>query len=370
MTVAAATCYPDGMTLTTRGRLGLRHITGAVLIACAATACGRNSGPSSPDVWAVVDGREISRTDVETAYRRLSEPNAPPPDSVLAVRLQILDELINQEILLGRARAQKVDVTAAEIEEAFEQRRSNMPDGAFQQELDRRQLSVEVMKDALRRELIVQKLLEQELGGKVTPTDQEVRDYYDRNRARFNVAETQYRIAQLVVTPVREPEVRNRLQDNAATPAEAQRKVAMLTERLKAGAAFGELARDYSEDPESAPQGGDLGFIPTSALNQVPPELRALVLKTSPGSVGAISAGGAHTFVFVVAREDAGQRDLNQPAVKDAITNGIREQREQVLRAAYIAAARNELTVVNHLARMVVEAGGRLPTLDVPAPAR
>jgi peptidyl-prolyl cis-trans isomerase SurA len=354
---------------TTLRRRGV-YLAGALVLACAAAACGGGSAPSSPNVWAVVDGREISREDVEAAYRRMAPQPAPPPaDELVGIRMQILNELIDQEILLGRARARKVDVTAADVEQAFNERKSNMSDDAFQKELDRRQVSADAMKQALKRELIVQKLLEQEIGGKVTPADQEVRDFYDANRARFNVAETQSRIAQLVVTPVREPQVRNRLQDDAASVAEAQKKVAMLTERLKAGAGFGELAMDYSEDPESAPQGGDLGFIPASRLNQVPPELRDLVLRTAPGRVGAVSAGGGHTFVYVIAREEAGQRDLSHPAVKDAITSGIREKREQVLRAAYIAAARNEITVVNHLARMIVETGGRPPALGVTAPA-
>jgi len=324
---------------TTLRRPGVR-LAGALVLAYAATACGGGSAPPSPDVWAVVDGREISREDVEAAYRRMAQQPAPPP----------ADEL-------------------ADVDQAFNERKSNMSDDAFQKELDRRQVSADAMKQALKRELIVQKLLEQEIGGKVTPDDQEVREFYDANRERFNVAETQYRIAQLVVTPVREPQVRNRRQDDAASVPEAQKKVAMLAERLKAGAGFAELAMDYSEDPESAPQGGDLGFITTSRLNQVPPELRDLVLRTAPGRVGAVSAGGGHTFVYVIAREEAGQRDLSHPAVKDAITSGIRERREQTLRAAYIAAARNEITVVNHLARMIVETGGRPPALGVTAPA-
>jgi peptidyl-prolyl cis-trans isomerase SurA len=354
------------MTLTASG---VRRVAAAFLMASVATACGAGSAPSSPDVWAVVDGREIRRDDVEAAYRRTAQPPPSSADEQLAVKLQVLAELIDQEILLNRARARKVDVTTEEVEQAYRERRSNMSDEAFRQELDRRQLSVDAMKEALRRELVVQKLLAQDIGAKVTPTDQDVRDFYERNRARFNIAETQYRIAQLVVTPVRDPQVRNRRQDDATTPADAQKKVAMLAEQLKAGASFGELARDYSEDPESAPQGGDLGFIPASALNQVPPELRQLVLKTPPGTVSTVRAGGGHTFVYVMAREEAGQRDLNHPSVRDAITSGIRQQREQVLQAAYIAAARNELDVVNHLARMVVETGAGLPTLGTTPPA-
>jgi peptidyl-prolyl cis-trans isomerase SurA len=347
----------------------VRRMAAAVLIASAAAACGSGSAPSSPDVWAVVDGLEIKRADVEAALRRLDQAPPASAEEQLAIRLQILNGLIEQEILLGRARARNVDVTAEEVEQAYTQRRSNMPDEAFQQELSRRQLTADGMKDALRRELIVGKLLEQEIGGKVAPTDQDVRDFYEKNRERFNVPETQYRIAQLVVTPVGDPQVRNRLQDDATNPAEAQKKVEMLAGKLKAGASFAELARDYSEDPESAPQGGDLGFIPASALNQVPPELRQLVLTTAPGNIRTVSAPGGHTFVFVMGREDAGQRDLSHPPVRDAITNGIREQREQVLRAAYVAAARNDVDVVNHLARMVVEGGTALPMLGASAPA-
>jgi peptidyl-prolyl cis-trans isomerase SurA len=347
----------------------LRRTTGIGLLACAA-ACGTSAPPVSADAWAVVDGREIARAEVEAAYRRvtMAQTQVPSPEERLALTLRVLDELIDQEILLGRARALKLDVTADEVERGYNERRSNLSDEAFQQELGRRQLTVDTMKQAVRHDLIVQKLLEQELGAKVTPSDQEVREFYEKNRARFNVPETQYRVAQLVVTPVRDAGVRNRLQDDAASPAEAQKKVQMLAERLKAGVAFGDLARDYSEDPESAPQGGDLGFIPTSALQQVPAPLRELVLTTPPGNVRTLSAGGAHTFVYVMAREEAGQRELSNPAVRDAIVNGIREQREQLLRGAYIAAARNGVEVVNHLARMVVDAGARLPALDVAAP--
>jgi peptidyl-prolyl cis-trans isomerase SurA len=79
-------------------------------------------------------------------------------------------------------------------------------------------------------------------------------------------------------------------------------------ERLKAGAPFGDLAMDYSEDPQTAPRGGDLGLVPMSALNQAPAPLRDAVLKTNPGTVTKVSSGGGHTLVLLIAREAAGQR--------------------------------------------------------------
>ena len=45
----------------------------------------------------------------------------------------------------------------------------------------------------------------------------------------------------------------------------------MLMERLKGGAPFDQLAMDYSEDPQSAPRGGNVGLVPLSALQQAPP---------------------------------------------------------------------------------------------------
>ena len=358
----------------TRGARFRRPMTTAVTIACAwlAASCATQApSPPAADVWAVVDGREIRKDDVEQAYRRVAplEP-IPSEDEALSARLRILNDLIDQDILLARGRDRKVEVTDAEIEKAFAERKSNMPEEAFQKELAQRRLAPDDMKRALARELMVRKLLEQEVGSNVAIGDEAIREFYDRNRSQFNVAETRYRIAQIVVTPVREPQTRNRAKDDAATPAEAERKVQMLMGRLKSGADFGSLAMDYSEDAESAPQGGDLGFVPASALNQVAPELRQAVLNAKPGEVSGVSAGGGYILFLLAAREEAGQRDLGMPGVRESITNLLRDRREQLLSEAYIAAARNDVKVVNYFARQVVDGRGKMPGLPLQPPAR
>ena len=45
------------------------------------------------------------------------------------------------------------------------------------------------------------------------------------------------------------------------------------------------LAQNFSEDPKSAANGGDLGFIPQSALDQAGPEVRSLILQLQPGQI-------------------------------------------------------------------------------------
>jgi peptidyl-prolyl cis-trans isomerase SurA len=235
-----------------------------------------------------------------------------------------------------------------------------MTDDAFQQELARRKLSAADMREGLRRQLLSQKVIEQEVASKIDVTDQEVTDFYNANRAQFNMAEESYRIAQIVVTAVREAQVANRTGDDATTQQAAAAKIRMLAERLKGGTPFRDLAMDYSEDPETAPRGGDLGLIPVSSLKQAPPQLRDAVLGKTPGTVNVVSAGGTHTVVLVVAHEPAGQRDLTMPAVRENITATIRTRREQILRAAYLPSLRDNAEVVNHLARRLVEGHGRL----------
>jgi peptidyl-prolyl cis-trans isomerase SurA len=214
----------------------------------------------------------------------------------------------------------------------------------------------------------MQKVLEHEIGSKIVVSDREVSDYFDANRAQFNVAEESYHIAQIVITPVRDAQISNSTGDDATTPQAAVAKVKMLMERLKAGGSFRDLASGYSEDPESAPRGGDMGFLPVSRLQQAPPALRDAVLNKQPGSVNVATAGGAYTLVLVVAHEQAGQRDLSTPGMKERITETLRGRREQMLRLAYLTAARADAKVENYLAKRLVEAKGTVPSL-LPSPA-
>jgi peptidyl-prolyl cis-trans isomerase SurA len=327
-----------------------------------AAAPSAAAAPVSADTWAVVDGRPITRDAVEKAYRRISNPSeAASDEEALAAKLNVLGELIAQDILLAKARQLKVDVAESEVDAAYADAKKNVKDDAFQQELSRRQLTPADMRDALKRELLSEKVVRQEVGSKVTVSDQEVTDFFNANRAQFNVPEEGYHIAQIVVTPVRDQQLANRTGDDATTAEAAAAKAQMLMERLKSGAPFADVAMDYSEDPESAPRGGDLGLVPMSRLKQAPPPLRDAVLKGTPGSARLVSAGGAHTIVLVVSHEQAGQRDLSMPAVRQGVTETLRGRREQLLRAAYLTAVRSDAVVVNYLARRIVESQGKKP---------
>ena len=288
-------------------------LLGAAAMACGAAACRSNQSgdacrrPSAADTWASVDGRPITRDEVDKAYRRTRDVSQTlSEEETITAKLSLLNDMIVQEILIARAGPLKVELPQSELDTAYDNARKNLSDEAYQQELTRRNLTAADMKDGLRREMLTQKVIEQEVGSKIIVSDKEINDFFAANRAQFNVAEESYHIAQIVITPVRDAQISNGTGDDATTPQAAVAKVKMLMERLKAGASFRDLASGYSEDPESAPRGGDLGFLPVSRLKQAPPALRDAVLNKQPGSVNVATAGGAYTLVLVVAHEPAG----------------------------------------------------------------
>jgi len=340
-------------------------VLGAAIVAAAGAAC--RSTPTVPpaasaDTWAVVDGHEIKRDDVDKAFRRSRDASQPlSEEETLLAKLNLLDEMVMQQILLAKAATLKIEVPQTELDTADADAKKNIPPDTFQQELVQRGLTTADMRESLRRELLAQKVIKQEVDDKIAVTDKDVTDFFNANRAQFNVAEESYHLAQIVITPAREPQITNGTGDDAASPQAAAAKVQMLMERLKAGASFADLARGYSEDGETAPRGGDLGLVPMSRLNQAPPQLRNAVLGKNPGAVNVAAAGGAYTLVLVVAHEPAGQRDLSTPGLKENLTQSLKARKQQVARAAFVSAARTDADITNYLARRLVEGKGTLP---------
>lgn len=340
----------------------------ALAIAFATGAGCKQKAQPSPDVWAVVNGQEIKRDDVEKYYRTRVNPEGQEPsqEEALSLKLNVLDELINNEILLERAKKLNLEASDGEVEDKFTELKSPYTEDEFQRQLKDRGVSVDDLKRDLRRQLSIQKVLNREVVAKITITDQDVNDSYNANKAQFNVVEPRYRISEIVVTPRKEPQIRNLKNDDATNEVEAQRKIKMLTDRLSSGADFAQLAMDYSEDMNSSAMGGDLGYVPESALNQSDPALKKAVLGMKPGQVSLPMAiqskeGSRIVILKLISRESPGQRNISDPQVQQTIRDTLRNHKEQLLRAAYLTIARDEARVTNYLAQQVIEAAGKLP---------
>jgi peptidyl-prolyl cis-trans isomerase SurA len=334
-----------------------------VVLVCALASCSREIAPG-PDVWALVNGTQIMREQVEKTYRSSLSPDSPPPshDEALSMKLRILEELINSEVLLQRAREMNLMATDAEVEQKFAETKAPLTEEEFERKLQASGLTVDDLKSEIRRQLSIQKLLNREVAAKINVTDQDIAKFYDQNKPQFDLPEPQYHVAEIVVTPNPNTPIHNRKNDKALSDATAESKAKMLAKELSNGADFAQLAMDYSED-SSASTGGDLGYNPESAFSRSDPLLKRSVLSMKVGQVSPPLhlKDGRYVILKLLGKEPAGQRELSDLQVREGIRTMLRNRDEELLRAAYLAEARNESHITNYLAREILESGGKLP---------
>jgi peptidyl-prolyl cis-trans isomerase SurA len=321
------------------------------IVFLAATVGCKQAPPAN--VAAVVNGRAITYADLDKEYKRQFPQQAEglSPDEIQSKKLELLRIMIDNEMMLQRAEKLSLMATDSEVDQRFNQGRAPYTQEEFQRLLEARNMNVDDLKAQIRRDLSVDKLLNKEISSLINITDKDVADSYNANRNSFNFAEPQIQIAQILVTPNPDPNVRNLKRDKAQNETEARRKMEMIDKRLKAGDDFSMLAQNYSEDPQSAPNGGDLGFIPESALEKANPELRKLVLQMPIGQASQpLRTPEGFRILKILARESAGQRELTDPRVQQTIRDALINRKDQLLRAAYYEAVKNEAKVTNYFA--------------------
>ena len=338
----------------------------AVLLAAALTACQSKHGD---DVVAEVNGKKILRTELEKYYRNQTagtpqQPAQPMSDEQSSsLRLSILRELIDNEIVMQHAEKLGMLATDEEVDAKLNEVKSPYSADDFKKKLQERGISEEDFKRDLRRTLTAQKVLNKEISSKINISDKDISDYYNSHKPEFNLIEPQYHLAHIFITPLPNPQVRNLKNDKAHNDAEAKKKAQMILNRLDSGEDFDTLAMNYSEDPESTGNGGDLGFSPESSLKDTDPSTREAVMKLKPGQyTGIIAIMNPQTkqpfgyrIVKLVAKEPAGQRELSDPHVQQAIRDQLRDRREQLLKAAYYEVVRDQAKVNNFYAQDVLK---------------
>jgi peptidyl-prolyl cis-trans isomerase SurA len=345
-----------------------------VLALCAAaavlflTACQSKQGGA--DVVATVDGRKIFRSDVEKYYQNQTagtdQPQAPVGEQSTSLRLSILRELIDDEILMHRAEKLGLLATDEEVDRKMNEIKSPYTQEQFDHKLKDKKITLDDFKRDLRRSLTVEKVLNKEVTSKINITDQDVNDYYNAHKGEFNLIEAQYHLAQIYVSPQPNPQVHNLKNDKAQNEGDARKKVQMLSNRLDSGDDFATLAMNYSEDTETSGNGGDLGFTPESSLQRTDPATRDIVLKLKPGQYGQVITVQdpvskrivGFRIVKLLAKEPAGQRELADPRVQQAIRSQLRDRREQLLKAAYYEVLRDSAKVNNYFADEILKNAG------------
>lgn len=327
-----------------------------LLAGCVLPSCQRKNA-SSREVLARIDGQPIYRDQVDRVYRsRQSTGNdSNSPEEVLSFKLNLLDELINNQVLEAHASHAGLSVSEAEVDSKVAELQSPYSAEEFQKRMRDQGLEPDDLRQEVRRTILITKLINKEIISNIKITDADIAAYYERNKASFNVPETAYHLSQIQVTPVADAEVRNLKNDDAKTPAAAERKIQALYARLRAGDDFATVAQEYSEDPRTASGGGDMGFIPISALNSSPQLKQAVLVLQVNQYTPIIKTPSAYHIIKLLGIEPAGTHTLAELRVQNAIRQSLRNEREQLLRGAYIETLRNRAKVENYLAEQIVK---------------
>ena len=330
-----------------------------------AVSIGCASKPGSDEVAAVVGGRKIYRADIEKYYQNQTSGSDQQPvgEQATSLRLSILRELIDNEILMRRAEKLGLLATDEDVERKLNEIRSPYTKEEFDARLKEKKITLEDFKRDLRRSLTVDKVINKEVTSKINVSDQDIANYYSAHKSEFNLIEPQYHLAQIVVTTSPNPQVHNLKNDKAQNEADARKKIQMIINRLDSGDDFATLAMNYSEDTDTSSNGGDLGFTPESSLRNTDPTTRDTVTKLKPGQYSPVipvtNPASKQLFGFrivkLVAKEPAGQRELGDPRVQQAVRTQLRDRREQLLKAAYYEVLRDQAKVENFYAQKILD---------------
>ena len=328
------------------------------LAAVMLAACG--SKPPA-GVAATVNGHAITFSELEKTFQTQPQPSeGSNEDQVMSSKLELLNSMITNEIMHQRAEKAGLTAVDADVDTKFNEMKAPFTKEEFEQKLKERHMTAEDLKAQLRIELTVDKLVNKEIKSHITITDADVSSFYNSNKAMFNLAEPQIHIAQILVTTGPDPNVRNLKNNKAQNEKEAKAKIDDIEARLARGEDFAMLAQNYSEDPNTAPNGGDMGLIPESNLERASPDLKRLVLSLQPGVPSKpIQTQYGYQILKVISREPAGQRELNDPRVQQNIREMLLNRKTQLLQSAYVEVARDQAKIENFLARSIVENAGK-----------
>ncbi len=338
----------------------------ALLVSLLAGLIGCAGKQGGSDVAATVDGHKIYLSEVEKWYQNQTAGSEQQPvgEQATSLRLSILRELIDNEILMRRAEKLALLATDDEVDRKLNEIKSPYTAEQFATRLKEKNITAEDFKRDIRRSLTVEKVMNKEVTSKISISDQDVTNYFNAHKSQFNFIEPQYHLAHIFVTPLPNPQVRTN--NKAQNEPEARKKIEMILNRLESGDDFGTLAMNYSEDGETSANGGDLGFTPESGLARTDPNTRDAVLKLKAGQYSpVITITDPRTkqlfgfqIVKLISKEPAGQRDFSDPRVQQAIRSQLQDHREQLLKAAYYEVLRNQAKVENYYAEKILESNG------------
>jgi peptidyl-prolyl cis-trans isomerase C len=203
-----------------------------------------------------VNGTAIANAEVDSAVAAFLQsrgmPPSPPPEQAHQIRTMILDVLVGRELLYQKSVSDGIGPSQEEVDEVMGGMRGPFPtEEAWQAQLTAQGTTEAGLRSTVQRNLSIDKVIERAVALESQVGDVELKAYYDENPNEMQRPEE-----------VRASHILLRIPDGATEEQKgaARAKAESVLAEIKAGGDFAELARQHSEDPASAANGGDIGF--------------------------------------------------------------------------------------------------------------
>ncbi|BCR02970.1 peptidylprolyl isomerase [Desulfuromonas versatilis] len=270
----------------------LRYLIGLLLVLLL-VGCEKKTAESSP-VLLQIDGRTVSLEE----FRRQFEKTLPPGHSLSVeetedLQRSFLVQLIDRELALAEAVRLGVVLAPEELEAMVAEYRRDYPEGAFEEMLAERGVSLADWRRELEEGLLIEKVVRQAAYSDIEVSEEEIAEYYQSHHDEFD-RPAQARVRQIVVGDEQEGRT--------------------LLEALQAGEDFAFLARNHSLSPDGE-DGGDLDFI---SRGEMPPEFDEAAFSLPVGQLSAL------------VKSDYGYHILLVEERRDALRLSLEQAREQV----------------------------------------
>ncbi len=290
-----------------------------LLAALTSTSACRDANRSDVPV-ARVNGTPITLQEFENALREadLEEIAHRKDEGAREVREEVLRRLIEQRLLLNEARRLGIQVEEKEVNETVEKVRADYTEQTFGEMLEEKRLTFERWREEIREQLLIEKLVNQEVEQKIDVTEEEARRYYEQHPQMFQRPE-EVRVRHIVLPDFRKAE--------------------QVRKQLLAGADFIRTAIESSISPDKT-VGGDLGFF---SRGQMPAEFD-VTFSLKPGQISPIvkSVYGYHIFRVEAKRPP---RTLSFKEVHDSIRSTIFQEKRDRAFAEWVGTLRARTSI-------------------------
>ncbi len=280
-------------------------------------------GAAVPDIAVEVNGTKLTRARLEEDMKKRMEtfkgqiPAEKLEQAKGDIRRGLIDEFVVRNLLAKEIGAKKVTASEKEIADVMESVKTQLPSGVSMDDLlKKNNLDAAKMREEIGLNIQINKLVLQELGGKVKVTDKEIGDFYKKNIDKFKRPESVH---------ARHILVAKASEDTEKIKAEKKGKAEELRKQLVSGADFAELAKKNSDCP-SKTSGGDLG---TFARGQMVKPFEDAAFSQEKNAIGPVVETEFGFHVIQVLERLSPQVAKLDGEVKKQIQTVIENQKQQ-----------------------------------------